>query len=247
MCRLKTLTGAAVPVLMTLAYMFGHVPIAQAQEQSSTSRQFSAKTGEIVLKARNHILAEQHAAALGKLAEALALSDITPYERATILQMQGSSYYQLGQFAPAITAFEQAVNSGGLNAEEMADIRLKTAQLMIVAGRHAQGAQALEVYLKRGGQEKPEYAELLTQAWIQAEEYSRALPWGQKWFDAAAPKERRHFDLMNFLYNNLGQFIHAENGDDVLQGFITLQNLLNVGCNFVVLFADDQWIKQTRC
>ena len=215
MLTFKTLAGATVPVLMTLAFISGPASVAYAQETAPVSRQFSAQTGEMVLEARNFMAAEQHSAALGKLAEALALSEITPYERAMILQMQGSSYYQLGQFAPAITAFERAVSSGGLNAEEMADMRVKIAQLMIVNGRHAQGAQALENYLNNGGQEKPEYIKLLTQAWIQAEAYDRALPWAKKWFAAANPKERQHFDLMNFLYNNLGQ--SAQQADIVKQ------------------------------
>ena len=205
MLNLKTLTGAAVPVLMTLASICGPVQVAQAQDTSSASRQFSAQTGAIVLEAQNHIQAEQHQAALGKLAQALALPELTPYERATIFQMQGASYYQLGQFAPAITAFENAANSGGLNAAEAADMRLKIAQLMIADGSHAQGAQGLETYLNNGGQEKSEYIELLTQAWIQAEQYDRALPWAKKWFAAASPKERKHFDLMNFLYSHLKQ------------------------------------------
>jgi len=190
---------------MTLAYISGPISTAQAQQASTESRQFSAQTGEIVLAARNHVLAEEHQAALSKLAQALTLTDITPYERAVIYQMQGSSYYQLGQLPFAITAFEQALGSGGLNAKEAADTRLKIAQLMIVAGRYAEGAQGLENYLKAGGQEKAEFAEQLTQAWIQAEQYSRALPWAKKWFAAANPKERRHFDLMNFLYNKLEQ------------------------------------------
>ena len=215
MLTFKTLAGATVPVLMTLAFISGPASVAYAQETAPVSRQFSAQTGEMVLEARNFMAAEQHSAALGKLAEALALSEITPYERAMILQMQGSSYYQLGQFAPAITAFERAVSSGGLNAEELADMRVKIAQLMIADGRHAQGAQALENYLNNGGQEKPEYVERLTQAWSQAEEHARALPWAKKWFAAANPKERKHFDLMNFLYNNLGQ--SAQQADIVKQ------------------------------
>jgi len=215
MLKLKTLTGTAVSVVMALAYISGQASLAQAQEASPASRQFSARTGQMVLEARTHIVAEQHEAALSKLSQALALTNITPYERAMIHQMQGSSYYQLGQFKLAIAAYEQSVNTGGLNAEEVAETRPKIAQLMIAAGRHAQGAEALENYLNMGGREKPEYTELLTQAWIQAKEYSRALPWGKKWFAAANPKERRHFDLMNFLYNNLGQ--SAEQADIVRQ------------------------------
>jgi len=192
MLTLKMRTGAFVPVFMTLALICGFAPVAQAQQAASASRQFSTETREMVLAARNHMSAEQYKAALSKLAEALALPKVTPYERAMIHQMQGSSYYQMGQFAPAISAFEQAVNSGGLNTEELADLRPKIAQLMIADGRHAQGAQDLETFLNNGGAERPEYVEMLTQAWSQAEEYSRALPWAKKWFAAANPKERRH-------------------------------------------------------
>lgn len=215
MLKSKTLTGAAVPVLIALASIAGTVSQVQAQEMAQENRQFSARAGAIVLAARNLVLADEHEAALGKLTEALSLADISSFERAMIYQMQGTSYYQLTQFPAAITAFEQAVASGGLNAGELADIRVKIAQLMIAAGRHAEGAEALESYLRAGGQEKSEYAELLTQAWTQAENYPRALPWARKWFAAATPKERRHFDLMNFLYNHLGE--SAQQADIVRQ------------------------------
>jgi len=46
--------------------------------------------------------------------------------------------------------------------------------------------------------------EYIMQAWVQAERFSNALPWAEKWFRAASPKERKHYDLLNFLYNNLG-------------------------------------------
>jgi len=84
-------------------------------------------------------------------------------------------------------------------------LRVNIAQLLIANGQYADGAQRLENYLNRGGQQKPQYVEMLTQAWVQSDNYSRALPWAEKWFNNANPKERKHFDLLNFLYNNLGQ------------------------------------------
>src|SRR5690606_1280573 len=42
------------------------------------------------------------------------------------------------------------------------------------------------------------------------------------------------------------KFIHAENGDDVLQRFIGLQRFLNRGGDVVVFFADDARVKNTR-
>ena len=119
--------------------------------------------------------------------------------------MQGASYYELNQYGPAISSFQNAINAGGLLPNESDALRVNIAQLMIADGQYAQGAGELENYLNRGGQQKPQYIEMLTQAWVQSENYSRALPWAEKWFNQANPKERKHFDLMNFLFNNLGQ------------------------------------------
>ena len=41
----------------------------------------------------------------------------------------------------------------------------------------------------------------------------------------------------------IGQFIHTEDGDDVLQVFVALQHFLHTAGNVVVFFADDEWIK----
>ncbi len=215
MLNRNTLTEAAASVIMALACLSFTASPAIAKQASSESRQFSARTGEKVLEAQNHIMAEEYAAALAKLAMALNLPDLSPYERAMIYQMQGASHYQLGQLDFAITAFERAVASGGLNAAETSDMRPKIAQIMIAAGRHAQGAEALERHLNVVREDYDKYAKLLMQAWIEAEDHSRALPWAKKWFAAASPKERRHYDLMNFLYNKLGQ--SAQQADIVKQ------------------------------
>jgi len=174
---------------------------AYAQEEG---RQFGAKAGGIVNEALQFINSDQHAAALGKLSEALALPELNAYEKSTIYQMQGASYYEQDQLRPAIQSFENAISAGGLLPNEVDSLRVNIAQLLIASGSFTQGAQMLENYLNRGGQEKPQYVEMLTQAWVQSENYTRALPWAEKWFRRASPKERKHFDLLNFLYNNLG-------------------------------------------
>lgn len=74
---------------------------AQTQtEASSQSRQFSTQTGTLVLEAQNLIGANQHQSALSILDRALALSELTPYERSVIHQMQGSTYYELNDYNP---------------------------------------------------------------------------------------------------------------------------------------------------
>lgn len=202
---LKKLISATALALVAIGATTYVLPNADAYAQDvPEGRQFSAKAGEIVNAANELVTANQHSAALSKLSEALALPELNAYEKSIIYQIQGSSYYQLDQYGPAISSFENAINAGGLLPNEADSLRVNIAQLMIGNGQYAQGAQMLENYLARGGQQKPQYVEYIMQAWIQSENYSKALPWAEKWFNAASPKERKHFDLMNFLYNNLG-------------------------------------------
>jgi len=202
--KVKTLLGASF-LTLSIVGAINVVAVSTSYAQEEESRQFTSKTGEIVLEAQNFMTADQYNPALSKLAEALALPELNSYEKSIIYQMQGASYYELDQYGPAIAAFEKAISSGGLLPDEVDGMKVQIAQLLIGNGQYAEGAQRLEDYLNAGGQSKPQYIEFLTQAWVQAENYPRALPWAEKWFQNASPKERKHFDLMNFLYNNLGQ------------------------------------------
>jgi len=177
--------------------------VSHAQNSESSPRQFTAQAGEIVLETQNLMGENQYSAALAKLSEVLKLPDLNAYELSIIYQMQGSSYYELDQFGPAITAFEKAIASGGLLPKEAANMQAQIAQLMIANGQYAQGAQKLEDYLKAGGQLKSAYINMLTQAWIQAKNYNKALPWAEKSFAAANPKERKDYNTLNYLYSQL--------------------------------------------
>ncbi|WP_409433457.1 tetratricopeptide repeat protein [Litorimonas sp. RW-G-Af-16] len=201
--KFTALLGASLLAFSAMSFV-GTATVDVAVAQDGEGRQFSAKAGEIVNEALQLINGNQHSAALGPLNKALALPELNAYERSTIYQMQGASYYEMNQYAQAIGAFENAINAGGLLPNEADSLRVNIAQLLIANGSYAEGARRLEQYLANGGQQKPQYVEMLTQAWVQSENYSKALPWAERWFNAASPKERKHFDLMNFLYNNLG-------------------------------------------
>lgn len=202
---------ASVTMVAAIAPMSAHAQDEAAQE----GRQFSAKAGEIVNAANELVTANQFQAAISKLNEALALPDLNPYEKAITYQIQGQAYYELNNYGGAIQAFENAISSGGLLPNEASSLRVNIAQLLIGNGQFAQGAQMLENYLASGGQEQPKYVEYIMQAWVQDENYSRALPWAEKWFRNASPKERKHFDLLNFLYNTLN--MPAKQADIVKQ------------------------------
>lgn len=182
---------------------------------ANEGRQFGAVAGEKVNAALQDMNDGNNAAAITKLNEALAVPELNPYEKATIYQMMGSAYYEQTNYSRAIESFEKAISSGGLLPAEATSLRLNIAQLLIANGRHVEGATMLENYINQGNAVKPAYVDMLVGAWIQAENYQKALPWAERWFREASPKERKHFDLLNFLYNNLG--MKGKQADIVLQ------------------------------
>lgn len=168
------------------------------------TRSFSPATGDVVNMTM--ILAEgtDYAGALEKLEALIKTPNLVPYERGVIYQMMGQYHYELGQMEASIDAFENALKSGGLLSEERHNVDIVIAQLMIGNGQYRRGAERLEAGLTRLETIKPQYVDLLVNAWVQVEDYSHALPWAEKWFREASPKTRRHYDLMNFLYVQLG-------------------------------------------
>lgn len=197
-CSVLAVAALGVSATLPTAAVFAQ------DEAPEEGRQFDAKSGEAVNNALTQANAGDNQGAVNTLNAALTLPDLNPYELSTMYQMLGQYSYELDRPTQAQQAFENAINAGGLLPNEVDNIRVIIAQLMIGNGQYVEGATRLESYLNSGGQQKPAYVDLLVNAWVQAEQYNRALPWAERWFNAASPKERKHFDLMNFLYNNLG-------------------------------------------
>ena len=202
--RAAALLGSSLLAVAAIGVSGFAVNSAAVAQEADEGRQFDAKSGEAVNSALTQANAGDNQGAVNTLNSALNLPDLNAYERSTMYQMLGQYSYELDRPTDAQRFFESAINSGGLLPNEIDNIRVVIAQLMIGNGQYREGATRLENFLNSGGQEKPQYAELLTNAWVQAEDYRRALPWAEKWFNRASPKERRHFDLLNFLFNNLG-------------------------------------------
>jgi len=170
---------------------------------ASAARQFSKVNGDAINTALVEINAQKYDRAIPLLQDLLRKTDLTAYERATAAQVLGSALYEKDDYPGAVNAFEAAIASGGLLPDEASNLRVNIAQLLIGSAQFVQGAQMLEDWHARGGKLKPAHLEMLWQAWAQAERYDRALPWAEKWFDNAALKQRKHYDLMNFLYHTL--------------------------------------------
>ena len=202
----KTRAGLRRALFITgLVWAFLSAP-AFGQGTASKERQFSVRAGAAVMNAQKLMrdIDSDYARAAVLLEAALNLPILNSYEQSVIYQILGSAHYEQGDYTAAVQDFEQAIMSGGLLPQEASNLRVNIAQLLIANAQYAQGAQMLEDWHEAGGKLKRAHEEMLWQAWVQAEEYERALPWAERWVGEANPKQRKHYDTLNFLYANLG-------------------------------------------
>lgn len=187
------------------------------QASVQEDRRFSSKIGQDMMTAQNYMEDEVFSDAVLILEAALRTPELSSYEKSTIYQMLGNCHYKLYEHEAARQDFELAIRAGGLLPSEASRLRINIAQLLIASGQFKQGAQMLEDWELAGGILKPAHMEMLWQAWSQAEQYDRALPWAEDWFKAAKTKERKHYDPLNFLYLQLGL---SDKRRDVLQKMV---------------------------
>ena len=173
---------------------------ASAQEPA---HEYSQYAGTAINQALLLANTDEYQKAIDVLQVELAGNDLSPAEFGVIYQMMGQYNYELDRSDESITSFQNALRSGGLTPQEEGNLKLVVAQLMIGNGHFREGAERLEPLIVSGQASKPQYVEMLVSAWVQAEDYPRALPWAETWLEKAEPKTKRHYDLLTFLYNNL--------------------------------------------
>ena len=195
-CFFMGLTSTAVSQVITDA----HGDLSQSNNEL---RQFSPKSGKLVLKAQNYMAEDDYGKAIPILETSISMQIMNSYEKSVVYQLLGSSYYEIADYDKAAHAFEKAIQSGGLNKKEASAVRINIAQLLIAGDNFEQGALMIEDWHRQGGKLLPLHIEMLWQAWSQAQQYDKALPWAEKWFATAKRKERKHYDLLNFLYATL--------------------------------------------
>ncbi|VAV90579.1 TPR domain protein, putative component of TonB system [hydrothermal vent metagenome] len=200
-------TGLAVLAAFAITAMA--VP-AEAQrrkndEPKAEGRVVSAKVGEQILAAQEFLQAEppQNTQAIAALNKALAIEKITPYEKAISLQMRGQAKYGAGDVRGTLADWEGAISSGGLIQTEIDNLQPNIGQLWISEGEFVKGATILESWINGGGKTNERIEMMIASAFSQVDQFRKALPHGEAGFRMASPKQKKHFDLLNFLYNSL--------------------------------------------
>jgi tetratricopeptide (TPR) repeat protein len=221
-----TLSGIALAVGLSLgatAFGQGGVPQGQNASQQGTSRagnrgaegeeapatqsSIDAQTGKILNEAIELLNMEKYAEA-GQRIGTLTLEKLSPYERGKVEQILFNIAYSQEQFDKARGHLKSAIDSGGLNEQEIDQARYQSAQLFMQEEKWREGAAALEEWFKTAANPNSGAYYLLAVAYYQLEDFDRALPPAKKaveLMDQAKPNES-WLSMLSALYLQREEF-----------------------------------------
>lgn len=174
-------------------------------EQKTEGRVLSTLAGESIIKAQEALTAEpaEYNTTIAILTKLLEKPKLSPYERAISLQIRGGAYYGIGNNMGTIHDWENAIATGAFNQAEIDTLTLSIGQLYIAEEKYVKGATILENWIRSGGKANSKIHLMIAQAWLQDDNYRKALPHAEAAFRTANPKKKKHFDILNYIYHEL--------------------------------------------
>ena len=184
-----------------------------------TQNSIDAATGKALNEAIELLGMENYQGAAAKIAT-LNLEKLSPYERGTVERILFSIAYGQEKFSEARGHLQKAIDSGGLNAQQIDEAKYQAAQLYMQEEKWKEGAAALEEWFKTAAMPNSAAYYLLAVAYYQQENFNKALPPAKKaveLMDKAKPNES-WLSMLSALYLQREEYKEAI---PVLQQLIT--------------------------
>jgi len=186
---------------------------------ASGSNSIDAQTGKILNEAIELLNMENYQGAAAKI-NTLKLDNLSPYERGTVERILFSISYAQEKYEEARGHLQKAIDSGGLNAQQIDEAKYQAAQLFMQEEKWKEGAAALEDWFKTATTPNSAAYYLLAVAYYQQEDFNKALAPAKKaveLMDQAKPNES-WLSMLSALYLQKEQYKDAV---PVLQQLIT--------------------------
>jgi tetratricopeptide (TPR) repeat protein len=171
------------------------------QEAAPASTSIDAQTGKILNEAIELLNMENYQGAATRI-NTLNLEKLSPYERGTVERILFSISYAQEKYDEARGHLQKAIDSGGLNAQQIDEARYQSAQLYMQEEKWREGAAALEEWFKTATNPNSAAYYLLAVAYYQQEDFNRALAPAKKaveLMDQAKPNES-WLSMLSALY-----------------------------------------------
>jgi tetratricopeptide (TPR) repeat protein len=221
------MSGIALSVSLSL----GATALGQSQEGTSraanrggeeappTATNIDVQTAKILSEAIELMAMENYAGAQQKLAT-LKMDNLSPYEKGKVEQILFNIAYSQDRFDEARQHIQKAIDSGGLNEQEIDGLRYQTAQLFMQEEKWKEGAAALEEWFKVTPTTPNSAAYyLLAVAYYQQDDYGKALPPAKKAVELMDKPNENWLQLVSALHLQREEYRDAI---PVLQQLVTV-------------------------
>ena len=130
---------------------------------------------------------------------------MTPFDRASVLQIRGSAHVQLEDFDAAVADFEQAIAQDALPPEQVSRLRFNMAQLYFVTEQFEKSIEFFERWLADDPEVSGNTFFMLSGAYYQVGNLEKSLESITRAMELTETPERRFYDLKNVLLNELNR------------------------------------------
>lgn len=205
--RTRRVTGWLSAVLAGIA-LAGLLPVsARAQSDDSAqareAQSISGRIGTRILELIEREAVDDWNGASAGYAELLDRSDLTGFERATLLKLFGRARYELDDTTGTIEAWRSAIALDVLPEEDANILRVNTGQILLGQGELRPGITLIEAALSRGLELNSDIAMRLAQGYGQLNDNRSGLRYAQRAFDLAEEPGRSHYSILLYFFQQL--------------------------------------------
>lgn len=150
---------------------------------------------------------EEAIAALNRLMERRG-DRMSEFDRASVLQIRGSAHVNEENLEAALADFEEALRQDALPEEQQNRLRFNMAQLYFVSEQYERSIRFFEEWMARDPENiEPSTYFMLAGAHYQIDNYPESLEAIILAIEKSEEPERRHYELKNVLYSELGNVV----------------------------------------
>ena len=128
---------------------------------------------------------------------------MSPFERASVLQVRGSAHVSLDNYAAGLRDFETAIAQQALPEPQQRRLQFNVAQLYFVTENYAKALELFMEWIKGEENPGPQTWFLVSGAHYQLEQYEQSLQAISTAIPLLNEPERRYYDLKNALLSEL--------------------------------------------
>jgi len=188
-----------IGLLLTVAAVPFESYAADKKDDKAPAPSIDAATGKILTEAIDALNAEQYGAAAAAIAK-LSMDKLSPYERGRVEQILATIADSQENYPSAQAHLQAAINSGGLNEQEVSQASYQIAQLYLAQEKWKEGAAAMEAWISTATKPNSSAYYLLAVAYYQQELYKKALPPAQKAGELAEKPQESWIQLVLALH-----------------------------------------------